>query len=194
MRALVVDPSVTAQRIASKILLASGFEEVVVAPSLPEALQRWEENSATPFELVITEWELRPGTGIELTRDLRARPEGGAHMAVLMCTTRNTREAVTQAIEAGVDDYLVKPTDPGLLANRAKALMERAPQSASEEQAELPGQPEQAEQPEHLEQTDQPEQAEQPEQAGLPGQPDQPEEFGPAEPQEQPDQPLQEAA
>lgn len=134
MKSLVVDPSITGQRIAANLLRRAGCDEVVLACGLTEALQHWEDESLPPIDLVVTEWDLAEGTGLELVRQLKQRPEG-SRPSVLMHTARNAREEVTEAITAGVDAYVLKPPDPGTLMARIDALLEPARRAAENEAA-----------------------------------------------------------
>lgn len=134
MRSLVVDPSVTAQRIASNILRRAGCEEVLFAAGLTEALKHWEDEMAPSIDLVVTEWDLAEGSGLELVRNLRQRPEG-ERPSILMHTARNAREEVLEAIEAGVDGYLLKPLDPETLTARIDQLLESVRQSSTNDAA-----------------------------------------------------------
>lgn len=134
MKSLVVDPSITGQRIIANLLRRAGCDEVVLATGLTDALQRWDDESLPPIDLVVTEWDLAEGTGLELTKKLKERPEE-TRPAVLMHTARNAREEVQEAIEAGVDGYVLKPPDPGTLTAKIDALLEPARQAASQDAA-----------------------------------------------------------
>jgi two-component system chemotaxis response regulator CheY len=134
MKSLVVDPSVTAQRVVANLLRRAGCDEVLAAAGLTEALKHWEDESLPTIDLVVTEWDLAEGTGLELVKQLKQRPEE-SRPSLLMHTARNAREEVLEAIEAGVDGYVLKPPDPGTLTAKIDQLLEPARQAAANDAA-----------------------------------------------------------
>lgn len=78
--------------------------------------------SVQGFDLMILDHNLPDGTGIELLRELRRRD---TPTPVLMLTARDAVEDRVAALDAGADDYLVKPFDLRELEARARALMRR---------------------------------------------------------------------
>ncbi|AMN48049.1 transcriptional regulator [Steroidobacter denitrificans] len=77
----------------------------------------------TAYELVVLDLGLPRVTGLDLLRQLRAR---GNDLPVLVLTARDTvRDRVT-GLEAGADDYLIKPFDLTELVARIRALLRRA--------------------------------------------------------------------
>ncbi len=75
-----------------------------------------------PFELVLLDLAL-PGTdGLEL---LRSERERGLALPVLIITARDAIAARVQGLDAGADDYLIKPFDLDELAARIRALLRR---------------------------------------------------------------------
>jgi DNA-binding response OmpR family regulator len=69
---------------------------------------------------VVLNWELPDFDGPELVRRLRARP-GGEGAWVLMLSARERSEDRAEAFEAGVNDYMTKPLEPGELRARVRA-------------------------------------------------------------------------
>lgn len=77
----------------------------------------------TAYELVVLDLGLPKIPGLDLLRQLRAR---GSDLPVLILTARDTvRERIT-GLEAGGDDYLIKPFDLAELVARIRALLRRA--------------------------------------------------------------------
>lgn len=117
MRFLVVDDSATMRRIVINSLQRVGFSDFVEASDGLEALERFDGS----VDFVITDWTMPNMTGIEFARALRAnepRP-----VPILMVTTRNGREDILQAVEAGVDNYIVKPFTPKVLKEKIDLLI-----------------------------------------------------------------------
>jgi phosphate regulon transcriptional regulatory protein PhoB len=94
-----------------------------------EALLRVEE--ARP-DLVILDWMLPKVSGVEVCRQIRARPETRA-TPVLMLTARGEESDRVRGLDTGADDYLVKPFGMAELAARVRALLRRASPELVEE-------------------------------------------------------------
>ena len=74
------------------------------------------------FECIILDVGLPDMTGLELARELRA---GGSQVAILMLTARDTVGDRVTGLDAGADDYLVKPFAFEELSARLRALSRR---------------------------------------------------------------------
>ena len=119
MRVLVVEDEEKIARFLKKGLTEKGYT-VETVPDADAALARIE---ALPFDLVILDL-LLPGSrdGLELCRELRAR---GIRSKILMLTARDTVENKIEGLDAGADDYLVKPFSFRELLARLRALLRR---------------------------------------------------------------------
>jgi two-component system, chemotaxis family, chemotaxis protein CheY len=118
MRFLVVDDSATMRRIVVNSLNRIGFEDTVEAGDGQEALERF----GPEIGCVITDWNMPKMTGIDFVRALRAHPHG-ASVPILMVTTRSVREDILAAIEAGVNNYIVKPFTPPVLKEKIDGVL-----------------------------------------------------------------------
>jgi two-component system, chemotaxis family, chemotaxis protein CheY len=118
MKFLVVDDSATMRRIVINSLQRIGFNDTVEAGDGVEALALFDPSIA----FVITDWNMPNMTGLEFTRALRARPDG-ATVPILMVTTRSVKEDILAAIEAGVNNYIVKPFTPQVLKEKIDQLL-----------------------------------------------------------------------
>lgn len=121
MKFLVVDDSATMRRIVVNSLNRIGFEETVEAGDGAEALESFNPS----IGCVITDWNMPNMSGIEFVRTLRARAEGKA-VPILMVTTRSVREDILEAIEAGVNNYIVKPFTPQILKEKLDQVLKSA--------------------------------------------------------------------
>jgi two-component system chemotaxis response regulator CheY len=118
MKFLVVDDSSTMRRIVVNSLQRIGFSATVEAADGKEALEKFD--SSVTF--VITDWNMPNMTGTELARALRGRDDG-KNVPILMVTARSVREDIIEAMEAGVNNYIVKPFTPQILKEKIDALM-----------------------------------------------------------------------
>jgi two-component system chemotaxis response regulator CheY len=121
MKFLVVDDSATMRRIVINSLQRIGFTDTVEAGDGQEALAKFDSS----VKFVITDWNMPNMSGTEFTKVLRTRPDG-AHVPVLMVTARSVKEDILTAMEAGVNNYIVKPFTPQVLKEKIDALLPAA--------------------------------------------------------------------
>jgi two-component system response regulator QseB len=79
--------------------------------------------SATPYSLVVLDLGLPRRDGIDVLKGIRERR---IDVPVLVMTARDTVRDRIKGLDAGADDYLIKPFDLDELTARARALMRRA--------------------------------------------------------------------
>ncbi|MBW4667556.1 MAG: response regulator transcription factor [Cyanomargarita calcarea GSE-NOS-MK-12-04C] len=89
-----------------------------------EALE-YLENSSTQYTVAILDWMLPGITGLELCKRIRFK---GNPLPVLMLTAKDRMEDKIAGLDAGADDYLIKPFGMGELLARLRALQRRSPQ------------------------------------------------------------------
>jgi two-component system response regulator MprA len=119
MAILVVDDDTRLQDALRRVLVSNGFE-VEVAADGEEALALLRSRL---FDVLVLD-VMMPGTdGLEVCARLRA--EGDA-LPVLMLTARDAVRDRVAGLEAGADDYLVKPFANEELVARVRALLRRA--------------------------------------------------------------------
>tara|TARA_R110002110_G_scaffold66978_1_gene183050 strand:+ start:150920 stop:151624 length:705 start_codon:yes stop_codon:yes gene_type:complete len=76
-------------------------------------------------DIVLLDWMLPGGSGIELLRRLK-RDDTTRDMPVIMLTAKTTEDNVIQGLDVGADDYITKPFAPRELIARVKALLRRS--------------------------------------------------------------------
>ncbi len=89
--------------------------------------EAWEylDSQWTQYNVAIFDWLLPGLSGLELLRRLRAKPNA---LPVLMLTAKDRMEDKVAGLDAGADDYLVKPFGMAELLARLRALQRRSPQ------------------------------------------------------------------
>jgi len=139
MRALVADDDPVARVILSRALPGWAIEPIVVA----DGVAAWEViTSGNAPSLAIMDWEMPGLDGPELCRRIRGNP-ASASMYVVLLTSRDTAEDIVAGLDAGADDYLVKPFRAAELRARINAgvrvltLQERLAQQVVELQQAL---------------------------------------------------------
>jgi two-component system chemotaxis response regulator CheY len=118
MKFLVVDDSLTMRRIIINALQRIGYNDAVEASDGKEALDKFDSS----IGFVITDWNMPNMSGIEFARAIRAHAVGGA-VPILMVTTRGAREDIVSAVEAGVNNYILKPFTPTVLKEKIDRLL-----------------------------------------------------------------------
>lgn len=95
--------------------------EALHAANAQEALRAI---AAAPPDLILLDWMLPGLSGLDLARRL-ARDESTAHIPIIMLTARGEEIDRVNGLEAGVDDYVVKPFSPRELIARIRAVLRR---------------------------------------------------------------------
>lgn len=107
LRALVADDDRIAATILSRTLGAWNLDLTVVH----DGAAAWEAiNAASPPALAMLDWEMPILDGVELCRRVRAT-KATSRLYVMLLTARADRGDLVKGLEAGADDYLVKPID-----------------------------------------------------------------------------------
>lgn len=118
MKFLVVDDSITMRRIIINALQRIGYNDAIEASDGKDALDKFDGS----IGFVITDWNMPAMSGIEFARAVRATPVG-ASVPILMVTTRGAREDIVSAVEAGVNNYILKPFTPSVLKEKIDRLL-----------------------------------------------------------------------
>jgi len=88
---------------------------VISAQNGSEALEKF---LSSEVDIVITDWIMPEMDGLELVGHLRGRRNDTPFVYIVLLTTRSEKEDIVKALDAGVDDYIVKPFDPDELRAR----------------------------------------------------------------------------
>lgn len=118
MRALVIDDSRAMRSILENILEDLGFEVVQAADAEGADRILLEDHR---FDLALVDWNLPAMSGLDLVRALRARSELGG-LRLMMVTTETELVRVREALEAGADEYIMKPFDKEMLLEKLQLL------------------------------------------------------------------------
>ncbi|MDQ2731031.1 MAG: SpoIIE family protein phosphatase [Armatimonadota bacterium] len=108
MRILIADDDpVSLQLLASR--LKKWDYEIVTATGGADAWQQLQQPD--PPTLVILDWMMPDMPGVEICRKVRDR-KGGQYTYIILLTSKGRKEDLVEGLDAGADDYLVKPFDP----------------------------------------------------------------------------------
>lgn len=103
---LIVDDSKVIRMVTRKIMQSLGFE-AIEATNGREALEACKRRMPT---VVLVDWTMPEMNGIDYVRALRGLPGGDAPV-VIFCTTETDVEHIQAAIDAGANEYIMKPFD-----------------------------------------------------------------------------------
>ncbi len=110
---LVVDDSSVVRKIARRILEAMDFQ-ITEAEDGEQALEICKRGLP---DAVLLDWNMPIMDGYEFLGHLRRMP-GGQMPKVVFCTTENGIDHIARALEAGANEYIMKPFDKDIVATK----------------------------------------------------------------------------
>ena len=114
---LVVDDSRVIRKVSRRILEDLGFEVAEAADGV-EAMA-W--CGAVLPDVILLDWRMPVMDGLEFLKKLRSQP-GGSEPKVVFCSVENDLDAIREALDAGADEYIMKPFDGGIIAGKLNYL------------------------------------------------------------------------
>jgi len=114
---LVVDDSGVVRKVARRIVETLHFS-VIEAEDGAKALEACKRSMP---EAVLLDWNMPVMDGLEFLVNLRAMP-GGDVPKVVFCTTENGMDHIARALEAGADEYIMKPFDKDIVADKFREV------------------------------------------------------------------------
>ena len=116
---LIVEDEEDIRKLLAMKLGREGYE-IEEASTGGEGLKKIRESA---YDLLILDWMLPELSGIEIARLVRQSPKP---MPILMVTARSESTDIVLGLEAGADDYVVKPFEMSIFLARVRALLRRA--------------------------------------------------------------------
>ncbi len=118
MRALVIDDSRAVRMIIGNILREAGMD-VLEAGDGQQGVNQLDENP--DIELILVDWNMPVMNGYEFIQAVRAQ-QMYDHIRIMMVTTEAESEQVTKALNAGANEYLMKPFTKEVLIAKLSML------------------------------------------------------------------------
>lgn len=112
---LVVDDNLLQRTVLEASLKAAGFE-VVVAENGKEGLDIFRQGY---YPIVMTDWVMPEMSGLELCRAIRS-DDSGRYTYIILLTSQDSKNDIIAGLEAGADEYLIKPAHQAELVSRLK--------------------------------------------------------------------------
>lgn len=117
-RALVVDDSRAMRVILSRTLKDAGFD-VLQAVNGRDAIEQLAQGD--PPLVILVDWNMPELSGLDFVRLVRANPAFNL-VPLLMVTTETEIEQMARALEAGANEYLMKPFTPEAVIDKLRLL------------------------------------------------------------------------
>src|ERR1700743_550354 len=118
-KALIVDDSKTIRMILSRIMREFGYE-ICEAANGKDGLKVMESEEAT-VDLALADWNMPEMNGLEMVKQLRHNPEF-ASVKVIMVTTETEVDHVVSALDAGANEYVMKPFTKDILREKLELV------------------------------------------------------------------------
>ena len=119
IKILIVDDFSTMRRIVKNLLRQLGFNNIQEADDGTTAL---EQLKTDPVDLIISDWNMPKMTGLDLLKAI-----GGddklKKIPVLMVTAEARKENIVEAVQAGVNNYIVKPFTAETLKEKMEKVL-----------------------------------------------------------------------
>jgi len=117
MRVLIVDDSRFVRDYLRGLLEEKGIECEEACDGRAGLMHLFQ---GPPFDLALVDWNMPVMGGLDMLRNLRA--QGFSSMKVMMVTTEAEDEFITRSLDAGADEYLMKPFDNEALSEKLAML------------------------------------------------------------------------
>lgn len=114
---LIVDDSRVVRKVARRIIEELHFE-CEEAEDGQKALELCERKMP---DVVIIDWNMPIMSGLELLRYIR-QMESGKDVKIVFCTTENSAAQIQKALDASVDEYIMKPFDSEIIETKFKHI------------------------------------------------------------------------
>ncbi len=121
MKVLIVDDSSTMRMLVKRTLRMAGFTDLKLVEA-ENGIEALEVVASESPNLVLCDWNMPEMTGIELLREIRD-DISLKEVPMLMVTTEAKKESIVAAVEAGVNNYIVKPFNAETLRTKMGAVL-----------------------------------------------------------------------
>ena len=129
---LLVDDFSMVRASIKNILKDLGITNIHEAKDGQQALDLLSEaqSNKDPFDLVFCDWNMPNMSGIEMLKEVKAKPEL-SDLPIVMVTAERDRANVVQALKQGAKDYVVKPFNKAQISKKIERILMQTPTRAS---------------------------------------------------------------
>jgi len=121
MKMLIVDDSKAMRTFLQHLATELSFKTEEAEDGRAGLSKLIQNDPAEPFDVALVDWDMPVMTGLELVQTVR-RNKDFSSLKMMMVTTQNTMERVSAALEAGADDFLMKPVTKESLEEKLQIL------------------------------------------------------------------------
>jgi two-component system, chemotaxis family, chemotaxis protein CheY len=114
---LIVDDSGIIRKVARRILESLGFQ-ILEAENGEQALEACKRELP---DAILLDWNMPKMDGYDFLRALRRLP-GGGQPKIVFCTTENDVAHIARALQAGANEYIMKPFDKDIVAEKFQEI------------------------------------------------------------------------
>lgn len=114
---LIVDDSRVVRKVASRIVIDLGFE----CREAEDGQKAYEACQLAMPDVIILDWNMPVMSGIEFLEKLR-QMDNGNYPKVVFCTTENDMSHIQRAMQAGANEYIMKPFDSEIIESKFKQV------------------------------------------------------------------------
>lgn len=128
IRILVAEDSSASANLVLELLQESGFRAIELATDGKEAFDKI-KSAREPYDIILCDWDMPGLSGLEVHSKAKASNTlNGAHFMMVTAVTEAAR--IREAIQQGINDYIVKPIDMEILEGKIKAALAAKTESA----------------------------------------------------------------
>lgn len=121
MKIMLIDDSKTMRNIQKSVLAQLGHTQVEEACDGQDALNKLGLGGYQP-DLILVDWNMPNMDGLTFVKNYRLQNKS---TPMIMVTTESEKARVIEAIKAGVNNYVIKPSTPDLLSQRINETLAR---------------------------------------------------------------------
>ena len=103
-----------------KLLKELQYKDITAVESAEEGMPLL---GSETYDLLLLDWKLPQMSGLDLLKRIRANPRT-ASLNVIMVTTVHERKHILQAVQAGIQGYIIKPLDAKVLSKKIREVEE----------------------------------------------------------------------
>lgn len=117
MKVLIVDDEDGARLLLSSILEPLGWD-AVEAENCQAALEIYKAHGN--FDLALIDWNTPKMNGLQFLKEVRSLPQQEHDCKMIMTTGRNDMESVREAVENGINEYIMKPFTEDMILDKIR--------------------------------------------------------------------------
>jgi two-component system chemotaxis response regulator CheY len=116
---LIVDDFATMRKVVKKVLTELGYSDIHEAEDGKAALAAVQNasNSGSPFQCIVSDWNMPNMTGLEFLKACKADPKL-KDTPFMLVTAESEKEQIIEAAKSGVSEYVIKPFNAATLKEK----------------------------------------------------------------------------